>query len=211
MIKNKRRERDKIERERDRKKNKILISTASQARVYRLLGPAELALDFAAPVERAIAPLDDDDLLRLVASPAAHEVAAVDADARVVALPAVSAENTEFRIFLAERRRRLEVDQVLDTRRLVLRIVRLQLEVVAVPSGETVAVRVYRVARRVARDGVADASGSIGVAHHDARGTVETVLQVVADLAERRQPHPAGFDGTRTRHPVTLALLAHLR
>lgn len=72
--------------------------------MYRLFRYAPLALDLAAPVEGAGAPLDHRHLLRLVAPAAAHEVAAVDADARVVALPPVSAQDAEFGILLAEGR-----------------------------------------------------------------------------------------------------------
>lgn len=122
--------------------------------MYRLFRPAQLALDLAAPVEGAGAPLDYRHLLCLVAPAAAHQVAAVDADARVVALPPVSAQDAEFGILLAERRRRLHIDEVLLPRRLVFRIVRLQLEVVALPAPETVTVLVHGVARRVAGDGI---------------------------------------------------------
>jgi len=65
--------------------------SSSQTCVYRLFRPAQLALDLATPVEGAGAPLDYRHLLSLVAPAAAHQVAAVDADARVVALPPVSA------------------------------------------------------------------------------------------------------------------------
>lgn len=122
--------------------------------MYRLFRPAQLALDLAAPVEGAGAPLDYGDLLSLVASAAAHQVAAVDADARVVALPAVSAQDAEFGILLAERRRWLHVDEILLPGWLMLRIVRLQLEVVAMPASETVAMLMHGVARRVAGDGI---------------------------------------------------------
>lgn len=74
-----------------------------ETRVYRLLDFAELTLDLAAPVKRAGASLNDGHLLRFVASAAAHQVAAVDTDTRVVALSTVGAENAEFRVLLAER------------------------------------------------------------------------------------------------------------
>lgn len=179
--------------------------------MHRLFRPAQLALDLAAPVEGAGAPLDHRDLLGLVAPAAAHQVAAVDADARVVALPAVGAEDPELRVLLAERRRRLHVDEVLLPGRLVLRVVRLQLEVVAVPAAEAVAVLVHGVARRVARDGVVVDTRALRVADHHPRGPVEAVLQVVADHAEVRQPHPAGLHRARAGHAVALALLTHLR
>ena len=56
-----------------------------------------------------------------------------------------------------------------------------------------------------------DAGDAARVADEDARGAVETVLQVVADDAEERQPHPAGAHRARARHAVALALLTHLR
>lgn len=128
--------------------------SSSHTCVYRLFRPAELALDLAAPVEGAGAPLDYHHLLCLVAPAAAHQVAAVDADARVVALPSVSAQDPELWILFAERRRRLHIDEVLPPRRLMLRIVRLQLEVVAIPAPGTITVLVHGVARRVAGDGI---------------------------------------------------------
>lgn len=184
---------------------------SSQARVYRLFRPAQLALDLAAPVEGAGAPLDYRHLLSLVTSAAAHEVAAVDADARVVALPPVGAEDAEFRVLLTERRRRLHVDEILLPGRLVLRVVRLQLEVVAMPAPGAVAVLMHGVARRVAGDGIVVDARALRIADHHPGGPVEAVLQVVADHAEIRQPHPAGLHRARAGHAVALALLTHLR
>lgn len=111
--------------------------------MYRLLDSAELTLDLAAPMERAGASLDDRHLLRLVASAAAHQVAAVDTDTRVVALSTVSAENAKFRVLLAERRRGLQVNEILRTRWLVLRVVRLQLKVVPVSTTQTLPMAVH--------------------------------------------------------------------
>lgn len=122
--------------------------------MYRLFRFAYLTLDLAAPVEGAGAPLDYNHLLSFVASAAAHQVAAVDADARFVALSPVSAQDAEFGILLAERRRRLHIDEILLPGRLMLRIVRLQLEVVAMPASETFTMLVHGVARRVACDGI---------------------------------------------------------
>lgn len=115
--------------------------------MYRFFRLAQLALDLAAPVEGAGAPLDYRHLLSLVTPAAAHQVASVDANARVVALPPVSAQDAEFGILLAERRRRLHIDEILLPRWLMFRIVRFQLEVVAMPASETVTVLVYGVAR----------------------------------------------------------------
>lgn len=75
--------------------------------MYRLFRLAQLALNLAAPMEGACAPLDQRHLLSLVAPAAAHQVTTVDADAGIVALPSVGAQDAEFRILLAERRRRL--------------------------------------------------------------------------------------------------------
>lgn len=49
------------------------------------------------------------------------------------------------------------------------------------------------------------------IAHHDTRRAVKAILQTVADRPERGQSDPARFDGARSRHTVTLALLMHLR
>lgn len=92
--------------------------------MYRLLDSTKLTLDLAAPDEGAGASLDDRHLLSFVSPTATHQVTAVDADAGVVALPTVGAQDAELRILLAERRRRLEVDQILRTGWLVLRVVR---------------------------------------------------------------------------------------
>lgn len=153
-------------------------------------GAAELALDLAAPVEGAGAPFDDDHLLGAVSTAAAHEVASVDADAGLVALTTVRSLDAEARVALAEAWRRLQVDQVLGARRLVVRVVGPQLKVVAVALGST---------------------ETTVVAQLDARGAVEAVLEVVADHAEVGQPHPACPNRARTRHAVALALLLHLR
>lgn len=92
----------------------------------------------------------------------------------------------------------------------MLWIVRLQLEIVTMPTAETLAMPVHRVTRRVAGDGVAITAPPVRVTDHYPGGAVETVLQVVADHAEIRQPHPTGLYRTRARHAVTLALLTHL-
>lgn len=60
-----------------------------RADVRCLLVLARLALDDAAPLESTGAPLVDFDDAGVVLAAAAHEVAAVDADARLVALSAV--------------------------------------------------------------------------------------------------------------------------
>jgi len=164
-------------------------------RVYRLFCLAYLTLDLAAPVERAGAPLNHHHFLGLVAPAAAHQVAAVDADAGVVALSAVSAQDAEFRVLLAERRRWFDVDQVLGPWRLVFRVVRLQLDVVTLSASEATAVLMHGIAGRVAGDGVAAIAARIG--HHHSGRAVEAVLEIVADQAEVWQPHPAGLHRAR--------------
>lgn len=79
------------------------------------------------------------------------------------------------------------------------------------PAPRTVSVTVYRIAGGVAGDSVAVAARTVRVADHHPRGTVETVLQVIADHSEIRQPHPASLHRARTRHTVALAFLPHLR
>lgn len=144
--------------------------------MYRFFRLAQLALDLAAPVEGAGAPLDYRHLLSLVAPAAAHQVASVDANARVVALPPVSAQDAEFGILLAERRRRLHIDEILLSRWLMFRIVRFQLEVVAMPASETVTVLVYGVARRVAGDSIGVNARAVRIADHHPRSSVEAIL-----------------------------------
>lgn len=161
-----------------------------EAGVDRLLRPANFALDFAAPVESAGAPLDHLLHLRLVASATAHEVAAVDADRRLVADSTLRAGDAQLEVLLAEVGRVLVVDQVLLGRRLVLRIVRLQLVVVLLATV---------------------AWCPAGVADEDAGRSVESVLKVVADNAEEGQTHPASAHRTGSAHAVTLALLSHFR
>lgn len=99
--------------------------------MYNFSRSANAALNLTTPVEHAVAPLDDDDLLARVAPTAAHEVAAVHPQRGVVALPAVGALDAELGVALAEGRRRLVVHQVLGARRLVLRVVGAQLEAVS--------------------------------------------------------------------------------
>ena len=74
------------------------------------LGPANFALDFAAPVESASAALDHLLHLRFVASAAAHQIAAVDADRRLVADASLRPGDAQFQVLLAEIGRILVVD-----------------------------------------------------------------------------------------------------
>jgi hypothetical protein len=77
----------------------------------------------AAPMERAVTSFHHINSLSPIATAAAHEVAAVDADAGVVASPPVCARDAEPRVLLAEARRGLQVHKVFRPRRLVVRIV----------------------------------------------------------------------------------------
>ena len=112
-------------------------------------------------MESARAPLDYRHLLSLVTPTAAHQVATINADARVVTLSPVSTQDAEFGILLAEWRRRLHVDQILLPGRLMLRIVWLQLEIVALPTSETITMLMHGVTRRVAGDGIVGNARSV--------------------------------------------------
>lgn len=52
---------------------------------------------------------------------------------------------------------------------------------------------------------------SEAVADLHARRSVEAVFERISDHSEVGQPHPAGLDRARPRHPVALAFFAHLR
>lgn len=100
----------------------------------------------------------------------------------------------------------------------MLWIERLQLEPVFVlpaTSGLAIVVAVdavgVGVAVSVQRIAVSTVAGSrvTAVAHHDARGPVEAVLQVVPDYPETGEAHPTGFDCAGTRHTVAFTFLPH--
>lgn len=97
--------------------------STSQTCVNNLLRPTQLTLYLAAPVERAGAPFHHDHFLRPVAPAAAHQIAPVDADRRVVTLAAVRSLDAEPGVPLAKPRRRFQIDQVLHARRFVVRVV----------------------------------------------------------------------------------------
>lgn len=118
----------------------------SPARVHHLLRPADVALHLTAPVEHAVAPLDHQHLLAPVAPAAAHEVAALNPLRRVVALAAVRALDAQLGVALAKGGWWLVVDEVLQVGRLVLRVVRPQLEVVLVAPGARLSLAVDAVA-----------------------------------------------------------------
>jgi hypothetical protein len=156
--------------------------------VNGLFGATNFALDLTAPVEGASASFDHFAHFGAVAASAAHQIASVDADGRLVAGASLRSSDAEFDVALAEIGRMFVVHQILLRWRLVFGIVRFELVVVLLAT----------VARHSAR-----------VADEHPRGSVETILQVVAHHAEERQPHPTGAHRARSRHAVTLALLTH--
>lgn len=106
-----------------------------QTRVDNLLRSTQLALDLAAPVEGAGAPLHHHHLVPSVATPTAHQSAAVHAQRCLIALPPVGAQDSVPQVLLTEAGRGLQVDQILRAWWLVFRIVGVQLE--GVSEGET--------------------------------------------------------------------------
>lgn len=94
-----------------------------QTRVNRLPDVTCFALDLATPVERARTPLHHNNLLRTIATAAAHQIATVDTNRRVVALTAVRALDAQTRVLRAEARRRFQIDEVPIAGRFVLGIV----------------------------------------------------------------------------------------
>jgi len=209
-----------------------------QARVDRLPVLAHAALDLATPQESAVAPLGHQGLVGLVAAAAAHQVAPVHADGRLVAGATVRAQYAQARVRVAEPGRRFQVHQVLGAGRLQVRVVRFQLEVVPVPAAAAppaapaaaavlllllllllfelrLLLRVLRLllfVMLVLRVVLAPQPAQTArVAHHHPGRAVEPVLEVVADRTEYGQSHPARLHGARARHAVTLALLFHLR
>jgi len=212
-----------------------------QARVDRLPVLAHAALDLATPQESAVAPFGHQGLVGLVAAAAAHQVAPVHADGRLVAGATVGAQYAQTRVRFAEAGRRFQVHQVLGAGSLQFRVVRLQLEVVPVPTAAaappaaaaataTAAVLLLlllllfelRLLLRILRLLLfvmlvlsvvlaPQPAQTARVAHHHPGRSVEPVLEVVADRTEYRQSHPARLHGARARHAVTLAFLFHFR
>lgn len=159
-----------------------------QTGVHRAACLADLAVHRTTPVERAAASLQFFANLGLVAAAAAHQLAPVDADRRVVADTASRARYAEFQVRVAEVGRVFEVDEVFARGRLVRRVVRLQLELGLLLEAAEVTL----------------------VGHEHPRRAVEPVLDVVADVAEHGQTHPARLHRARTGHAVALALAPHL-
>lgn len=100
--------------------------------MYNFSRSANATLNLTTPMEHAVAPFHDSNLLTRVAPAATHEIAAVHPQRGVVALPAVGALDAKLGVALAERRRRLIVHEVLGARWFVLGVVRAQLEAVSV-------------------------------------------------------------------------------
>ena len=145
---------------------------------------ALLAADVAAPVEDAVALLLPLLRPRVVAPPAAQQVAAVDAVRREVAGAVAGAEGARLGVGVAEVGRGLVVDQV---------GVRGRLEVVVLGPQR-----------------LHPAAGLLVLLHHHLRGAVVLVLHVVPDHPEVGLGPPAGLDLAAPRQTVTLALQEHV-
>lgn len=148
---------------------------------------AVAAADVAAPVEGAVAALGDALCARAVAPATAEQLAAVQRGRRAVAGAPRGARCPQASAVCAEIGRFLKVDEVVGGGRLVSGVFGLQAQQFR-PRGAVAA----------------------AVAVEDARGAIESVAQHVAHGAQRGQPHPARAHRARARHPVALALLAHL-
>lgn len=96
----------------------------------------------------------------------------------------------------------------------MLRVVRLQLEVVPILPTAAVSRRVDTVHGRM---GVMRVMGVVNdltagpqaVRNHHARRSIEPVLQIVPHRPEAGQAHPTSLHRARTRHAVALAFLFH--
>lgn len=142
---------------------------------------ALFALDVAAPVEFAAAPVHHLHLLRVEAAPAAHELAAVDGLRGLVAEAAHRSQHPRRpRVVLAEVGARVQVDQVLVRVRLELRVAWHQ------------------------------GAGGAHLALLHLGGAVKLLLDDVADLAEGGHGLPAGLYLARAGHTVALAVHSHV-
>lgn len=97
-----------------------------------LFRSTRFAFDLTTPVEGTCATFDDSYLLRSISSPAAHQIATINTYRCVVALTTMRAKNSQSLIFLTKSGGLLEVHQVFGRRWLVVRVVRLQRELVSV-------------------------------------------------------------------------------
>lgn len=144
---------------------------------------ARVALDEAAPLELTIALPNFGVLVRVVAPPATHEVAAVRVQRRAVAQAALGAHAPRGRVLLAVVGRPLDVHEVC-IQGLAVALSLLHLEV----------------------GGLAQSARPDDL---DVHGLVVLVLEYVADLAELGECRPAGLGGAGARDAVALALQLH--
>lgn len=138
---------------------------------------ANAAVDLTTPSKSAIAPLGDFNLLCGVASVAAHQIATVDTDRGGIALTTFSAHKTVLGISNAKVWRLFKKDQISAGWRWVAFFICLQwhaLLVLVLVSGNAAKI----------------------VVHPNTRRLVKTLFQVVANLAKRRQSHPACLHST---------------
>lgn len=81
----------------------------------RFLCPTHIALHLTAPMERTVTSFNHLHDLRVEPPAAAHQVATVHPNGRVVALTAMGALDAQTRVPLAKHRRWLVVHQILKT------------------------------------------------------------------------------------------------
>lgn len=146
------------------------------------------AADMAAPVEGAVAALSHALCPGLIPTTAAQQLTSIQARGGAVARPCGRPHGAGLAIVRAEVWRLLKINQVHGGRRLVSRVLGLQVPGVGTVGGAV--------------------APFVGVNHSG--GPVEAVLQEVAHCAEAGQAHPAGAHGAGARHAVALALLVHL-
>lgn len=103
-------------------------------RVYYFFSSAYFAFNLTAPMKRTVAPFGDDFFVRAVTPAAAHDVTSINAYRSGVALSSVRPLDTQLGVALAKPWTHLVVNQILESRWLVFRIERFQLEPVLVLS-----------------------------------------------------------------------------
>ena len=165
---------------------------------------ARLAADLAAPDEPTVAALDPANLLDLVAAPATQRLAALGAVRAAFAAPAAGPGDAAARVGAAVVRGPVDVDQ--------LRVGDRFSSLALLPAAE---------GREAAAAGGGGGGGEPaarvegprdgGGARRDLDRVLVLGLQLVADLAERRDGAPARPDAARTGHSVTAALHLHQR
>lgn len=153
---------------------------ASPARVDLHHPMAGFALDRAAPVEFAAAPLHNLHFVRVKAAAAAHQLAAVDGLGGFVALPPTGAQDPVLEVVVTEIGAGVQVDEVLVC-------VWLELGVFGHQH-----------------------FGGSNLALFHLRGSVEFLLEDVAHFAEGGHGFPARLELAGARHTVTLALHPHV-